>query len=147
MNLPSDWRALVAWPRHVSGPQDTEDSAFWENTLPVSESRTDTATKSILTQIIPGVIDESFDTFNHGLRLLNQSSSKPEEWGIQRSPVLLQAERLTAMGHIPLLSSVGPALVVFGPSTASLQSASALFQQDRTYWCYVISSLAGGVST
>lgn len=146
MNLPSDWRALVAWPRHVSGPQDTEDSAFWEKTLPVSESRTDTATKSILTRIIPGVVDEIFDTFNEGLGQLNQSSSKPEEWGIQQTPVRSQAERLTALGHIPLLSSVGPALVVFGPSAASLDSARALLEQDRRDWCYVISSLRGGGS-
>lgn len=146
ISLPSDWRALVAWPHHVSGLEDIEDSAFWDKTLPVSETRTDTATKSILTQIIPGVIDENFDTFNQGLRLLNQSSSKPEEWGIQPPQVLLKANQITAMGYAPLLSSVGPALVIFGSSEASLTSASALFQQDRSHWCHVISSLGGGAS-
>lgn len=140
LNLPHAWRALVAWPAEVGGLDEGADEAFWHSVLPVSDSRTQEALSSILMEVLPSVLDRCFGTFMQGMARFNQASSKPEEWSIQPECVKLKAGLLSELGFVPLLSSVGPALVVFGPSLDSLRPAAAAFE-PRKYedkWEHVI---------
>ncbi len=137
LRFPREWRALIAWPREMQGLDATADSGFWARVLPVPEDRTLSALSALLTDVLPAIFEPSFDDFIRGLARFNQASSKPEEWDIQPNLVRHQANLLADIGYTPLLSSVGPAIVVFGPSRDALSMAESKFNEEAGVWQHV----------
>lgn len=138
VHMPPAWRAIAAWPHALAGMSETEDEAFWERILPVSERRTDRACRAVLLDLIAGVGTGSFEIFEEGLRGLNCSGAKPEEWARQPSAVRELAGVLRDSGVEPVLSSVGPAVVVFFPTASRLAPIIDILECRNPGWGWVV---------
>jgi beta-RFAP synthase len=142
LNFPKSWTAYVLWPISISGMTDSYEAEFWNQTLPLSPARTADAARAILLDLVAGVCTNSIATFVSGLVELNRSGAKPEEWNIQTTSVKNLAKALRANGFEPMLTSVGPGMVVFSDSPEAHPRISSILADIEDEWA-MISTVPG----
>lgn len=126
---PQRWAVLVTYPEHLTGPSGAVESNFWGRVLPTGHERTVRAMQGVLSGVLPGLLSGDFKRFVDGLQVLAGGSTKPDEWLIQDSETLALREILVRSGSAPLLSSLGPAMVVFAERIADLRPVVPSIEQ------------------
>jgi predicted sugar kinase len=137
LNFPETWTAHVLWPLNISGMTDSYEAQFWKQRLPLHPSRTADAARAILLDLVAGICANSISTFINGLVELNRSGAKPEEWDIQATSVKNLAKTLRANGFEPMLTSVGPGMVVFSESSEADALIGSILGELEDEWSMV----------
>ena len=115
--FPKNWLIGILVPNILVGLNAENDALFWDSILPLPEQRSMLAAHAMLQYIIVAIKQASLQILNQGLKLYNQSGAKPEEWSLQPQEVHDMRQFLQQSGYEPILSSVGPSIVIFGDHT------------------------------
>lgn len=126
VRFPPKWAGLVLWPVRLQGLDDAADADFWSRILPIPEAQTNAMSRALLLDILAGIAAESFPVFEDGVRRINTAGAKTWEWAAQPEPVRTLAAALRGSGFEPLLSSVGPGMVVLAATTDEVMRAQAV---------------------
>ncbi|MGW0358926.1 hypothetical protein ACWDXV_32470 [Nocardia nova] len=125
---------MAAWPTNESGFSGSDEEDFWGKVIPASTSSRGEVAAALLLEIMPAILDNDPAQYQHGVALLNRSEVKSAEWETQSPEVLAIAETIRDEHLEPLLTSVGPGLVVVTNDEARIRRAMRAITENFNGW-------------